>query len=140
MKSKLLITDYLKRAKLRFKILPQFLSENDYADVIRISQEIVELIEKAIVIKIGINPPKWHDVIDIIIENKDRIPKQTANAIAKLRSKAKWLRSQREIAFYGDDDFIPLREYSVKDAKSAMETAKRFIEIGDKICNVEDVK
>jgi HEPN domain-containing protein len=50
-----------------------------------------------------------------------------------LRRGAKWLRSQREIAFYGDEDFLPLKEYTLKDAKKAYEIAKKFLEIAEKI-------
>lgn len=124
-----LYKDYVKRARLRYKILPQLIEENDYADVIRISQEIVELVEKAVLLKIGINPPKWHDVIDIIIENKEKIPDKIYSEILDLRKSAKWLRSQREISFYGDVDFIPFNEYSSDDAQRAMEVAKRFLMI-----------
>lgn len=46
-----LAQDYHKRAKLRFKVLTQFLEEGDFADTVRISQEIVELIEKALLIR-----------------------------------------------------------------------------------------
>ncbi|MCS7203263.1 MAG: HEPN domain-containing protein [Thermodesulfovibrio sp.] len=60
MSIKELSEDYLKRAKLRLKILNEFLKEKDYADVIGISQKIVKLIQKSILLKIAINPPKWH--------------------------------------------------------------------------------
>ncbi|WP_141266870.1 HEPN domain-containing protein [Thermodesulfovibrio sp. Kuro-1] len=81
MLNKELSEDRLKRAKLRFRILNEFLKEKDYADVIRTCQEIVEIIQKSILIKIGINPPKWQDVIDIILENKDRLPSDIAIAL-----------------------------------------------------------
>ncbi len=133
MTNKELADDYIKRAKLRFKILEEFLKEKDYADVIRISQEIVELIQKSILIRININPPKWHDTIDIILENKEKLPANISKKLAKLRKYSKWLRSQREIAFYGDFDFIPLKNYSLNDAKKAISLAKEFLEISDKI-------
>ncbi|GLI52397.1 hypothetical protein [Thermodesulfovibrio yellowstonii] len=48
MSSKEPAEDYLKRAKLRFKILNEFFEKNDYADVMRISEEIVELSQRSI--------------------------------------------------------------------------------------------
>lgn len=131
--SKELAQDYIKRAKLRFKVINEFLKEKDYADVIRICQEIVELAQKSILIKININPPKWHDVIDIILENKEKLPEDISNELAKMRKDSKWLRSQREIAFYGDMDFIPTKDYTIKDAQRAISIAGKFLEISEQL-------
>jgi len=133
MVNKELFEDYIKRAKLRFRILNEFLKEKDYADVIRTCQEIVELVQKSILIKMNINPPKWHDVIDIILENRDRLPENIATALVRLRKDSKWLRAQREIAFYGDVDFIPTKDYTLKDANKAISIARKFLEISEKI-------
>ncbi|MDW7972764.1 MAG: HEPN domain-containing protein [Thermodesulfovibrio sp.] len=133
MSNKALSEDYLKRARLRLKILTEFLNEKDYADVIRTCQEIVELVQESILIKMGINPPKWHDVIDIILENRKKLPENIAHELSKLRKDSKWLRSQREIAFYGDVDFIPTKDYTLKDANKAISVAKKFLEISEKV-------
>lgn len=132
-----LFEDHIKRAKLRFRILNEYLNEKDYADVIRTSQEIVELIQKAILIKIGIKPPKWHEVIDIILENKEKLSDDINRELVKLRKDSKWLRSQREIAFYGDVDFIPTKDYSLQDARKAISTAEKFLGIIEKISRQE---
>lgn len=128
---------YMKRAKIRFSLINQFMNEEDYADVIRESQEIVELIQKALLIKIGIEPPKWHDVIDIILENLSRFPQETVEELKQLRKGSKWLRSQRELAFYGDMDFIPEKSYTLDDAEKAIDTVKRFLAIAEKVI-IED--
>ncbi len=129
MTNKKLGLDYYKRAFIRFKLVNFFMQEEDYADVVRVCQEVVELCQKAILIMIGINPPKWHDVIDIIIENREKIPEHIFKEILGLRKDTKWLRSQREISFYGSDDFIPTTEYSISDANKAIEIAQKFIKI-----------
>jgi len=49
-----LAKDYIKRAKIRLNALDVFMKEKDYADVIRESQEIVELVQRAMLIKVGI--------------------------------------------------------------------------------------
>lgn len=121
MVNKQLIDDYIKRAVIRKKSLEIFFQEKDYPDVIRESQEIIELIQKAILISIGIQPPKWHDAIDIILENEDKINKEAFLKIKELKKDSKWLRIQREISFYGDADFVPLKEYDENDAKKAFE-------------------
>ena len=42
---------------------------------------------------------------------------------------SKELRKDRELAFYGDVDFIPTEEYSIDEAKRAREGAARVLEI-----------
>lgn len=133
MLNKKLFDDYIKRGKIRFKVLKDFMDEDDYGDVIRVSQEIVELVEKAILIKMGINPPKWHDVIDVILENSDKLNENIVEELRHLRRGAKWLRSQREISFYGDLDFTPSDDYSKDDALKAVEIARRFLDLIDSI-------
>ncbi len=41
---------------------------------------------------------------------------------------SKRLRKERELAFYGDIDFIPTEEYSEKDARQALEAAQFVVE------------
>ncbi len=127
----LLTEDYIKRAKIRLALLDSFLKAEDYADVIRESQEVIELLQKAILLKMGILPPKWHDVIDIIIENADKLPADLSEGIRDIRSQCKWLRSQREVSFYGEMDFIPSKDYTVQDAQRAINIAKRFSDLVD---------
>jgi len=131
--SRELVEDYLKRARIRLRFLEEFLKEKDYADVIRVSQEVIELAQKAILLRIGINPPKWHEVIDIILENREKLPQDIFLRLVELRRDSKWLRSQREIAFYGDVDFIPTKEYTPNDAQRAISVAKEFVEILERI-------
>ncbi|WP_369018035.1 HEPN domain-containing protein [Thermatribacter velox] len=135
--SKELIEDYLKRAKIRLRLLEEFLKEKDYADVIRVSQEVVELAQKAILLKMGITPPKWHEVIDIILENREKLPQDVFLKLVELRRDSKWLRSQREIAFYGDVDFVPTKEYVPEDAQRAISVAKEFMDLASLITTLK---
>lgn len=124
-----LADDYISRAKIRINILKEFLRVHDYSDTIREAQEVVELIQKAMLLRLGIDPPKWHDVIDVLLENKEKLPKDISQKLSSLRKDAKWLRSQREISFYGDDDFIPGADYSKEDANRAIATAQEFFSL-----------
>ena len=133
MVNKALAESYLKRCRIRIEILEEFLKRKAYADVIREAQEIIELLEKAILIEIGIDPPKWHDVIDIVIEHIKKLSKEIKKEILSLRNYLKYLRTQREIAFYGDADFIPDDFYSEEDAKKAIEIARKMLEITEEI-------
>lgn len=126
-----LVQDYLKRAKIRFHALAVLVKAQDHPDVIRESQEIIELLQKAILMVMGIHPPKWHDTIDIILENTDKLPPEAAEALETLRRDSKWLRSQREIAFYGEADFLPLEGYSDDDAHRAINLVKQYFSVLD---------
>ncbi len=74
MKNLSLAKSYLDKAHKRLKILSMLLGEDDYSDVVREAQEIVELALKGMLRQIGIEPPKWHDVGQLILEYKTRFP------------------------------------------------------------------
>jgi len=129
-----LAQSYLIKATKRLKILDMLLQEEDYSDVIREAQEIVELALKGILRQVGIDPPKWHDVGGILIEHRKLLPVKERKHVKRLAEISKWLRKERELAFYGDIDFIPTDEYTradarraIRDAQFAMEVAKRII-------------
>lgn len=124
-----LAQSYLTKAATRLKILPILMKDKAYSDVIRESQEIVELALKGILREVGVEPPKWHDVGPLIIEFKDRFPEQVTKNAEKLAAISKWLRKEREFAFYGEADFIPTEEYDLKDAERAVKDAKFVVEM-----------
>lgn len=126
-----LAQDYFKRAKVRLKALQVLIEARDYPDVIRESQEIIELLQKAILIVMGIQPPRWHDTIDIILENRDKLPPEAIAMLETLRRDSKWLRSQWEIALYGEVDFLPLEGYSDEDTKRAVNLVNGYFALLD---------
>lgn len=58
--------EYFKKSKIRLKALYVLRDEGGYSDVVRESQELVELLLKGLLRLIGIDPPKWHDVCYIL--------------------------------------------------------------------------
>jgi len=133
-----LAQSYLIKARKRLKILPVLLEENAYSDVIREAQEIVELATKGMLRQVGIEPPKWHDVGDLLIEFAERIQSVNLDELEHLANVSHWLRKEREFSFYGDVDFIPTEQYSredavraIKDAHSVVEAASRVIALPD---------
>lgn len=120
---------YLTRAETRLSILDIFMGKKDYPDIIREAQEIVELCQKAILVKKGVNPPKWHDVSDVIEGYLTLMPEIFRETLKDLTKGAKWLRSQREVSFYGSMDLIPEDLYTHKDAQRALEIASRYVEV-----------
>jgi HEPN domain-containing protein len=131
-----LALDYMKKAINRLEALEVYLNREDYADVIRESQEAVELAQKAMLRQIGIDPPKWHDVGMIILENKEKFPEEIHKELHEIAEISRWLRKERELAFYGDIDFIPSEEYTLEDAKRAIEGAKKVIDVARKVVPV----
>ena len=123
-----LARSYLIKATKRLKVLDVLLQEQAYSDVIRESQEIVELALKGMLREVGVEPPKWHDVGSLIVEHKQRFPSEVGAKAAQLSEISKWLRKERELCFYGDIDFIPTEEYSLEDAQRAIQGARFAVE------------
>ncbi len=111
-----LAKDYIIRAGHRLKALEVLYTEKSYPDVIREAQEIVELTLKGYLRSLKIDPPKWHDVSSILVENKSRLHSEVINQLTQITELSVFLRKERENAFYGDDDLIPLSSYSEADA------------------------
>lgn len=123
MNSITLAKSYLIKAQKRLKILPVLMEEEAYSDVVREAQEIVELALKGILRRIGVEPPKQHDVGYLVVEYRDRLPHEVKEKAQELSRISKWLRKEREFAFYGDVDFIPTEEYTSFDAARAVQDA-----------------
>ena len=128
MTSKSLASSYLQKSLARFDILTLLLNKEDYSDVIREAQEIVELCLKGILRSVGIEPPKFHDVGPLFLEFKDRFPAIPLSDAPKIAQISKDLRKERELSFYGDIDFIPTESYSREDALNAIENVKFVLE------------
>ena len=118
-----LAQSYLVKAQTRLKILDVLLTESAFSDVMRESQEIVELALKGMLRQIGIEPPKWHDVSSLMIEFRARFPESVEKEAERLAEISSYLRKEREISFYGDIDFIPTEKYSRADAVKAIADA-----------------
>lgn len=78
---------------------------------------------------VGIEPPKYHDVGPLLIEHQVRFRDVTSEEIRNLARISKELRKERELAFYGDIDFIPTKEYTLKDVQEAIEGATFTVNI-----------
>jgi HEPN domain-containing protein len=72
--TKSLAESYLKKAVDRLDILDLLFKKGAFSDVIRESQEIVELSLKGMLRFAGIEPPKIHDVGGLLIEHEEKFP------------------------------------------------------------------
>lgn len=123
----------IKKATDRLDILDLLLNKGAYSDVMREAQEIVELATKAMLRAVGIEPPKFHDVGDLLLEHRDKYPDDISKEVERIASISKRLRKERELSFYGDIDFIPTEEYTVDDSREAMEGANFVVTIATKL-------
>jgi hypothetical protein len=133
MNTKSLAESYLKKAVDRLDILDLLFKKRAFSDVIRESQEIVELSLKGMLRFIGVEPPKIHDVGSLLVEHKEKFPKDVAEYLVRLADISKRLRKERELAFYGDIDFIPTEEYTEKDADKAIRDTRLVVDTSKKL-------
>lgn len=122
-----LASDYIKRCGARLEALKTLYEQKSWPDVVRESQEVVELALKALLRKSGIEFPRIHDVSSILKEKSPLLPKAIQKDVEKLCQISRSARRDREIAFYGAEDLSPLEFYSEEDAKRAMDDAKYVV-------------
>lgn len=133
MNTKNLAESYLKKAVDRLDILDLLFEKDAFSDVIRESQEIVELSLKGMLRYIGVEPPKIHDVGGLLLEHEEKFPEDIAKRLKSLAGISKRLRKERELAFYGDIDFIPTEEYTKEDAEEAIGDARLVVDTAGKL-------
>ena len=114
-----LCKDYIVRAEHRLAALEVLWQRESWADVVRESQEIVELSLKALLRFGHIEVPRIHDVSQIMNDNKTQLPPSLLPHLPRLSTNSKSLRRDREQAFYGSEDLTPSEFYSKPDAEQA---------------------
>lgn len=119
-----LAVSYLRQARIRLAVLPRYLEANAPHIVVREAQEIVELSLKAMLRRMGVEPPKWHDVSELLQEHAQALPPALLPRLPELLERSRKLRHEREIAFYGDTDLIPDALYTSGDAEEALASAR----------------
>lgn len=119
MTNETLARSYLVKAQKRLKALAVLRDEAAHSDVVREAQELVELALKGMLRAVGIEPPKFHDVGGLLLEHDAKFSPDVRDRLARAAEISKRLRRERELAFYGDIDFIPTQEYSAADGERA---------------------
>lgn len=121
---------YVREAERRVRTAEGALREGALAYCIRQSQEAVELLLKAALRLVGVEPPKWHDVGPVLVELSDRFPQWFRERIPELAAISRWLRREREPSMYGDEELglPPTRLYTEPYARKALEGAKLVYE------------
>jgi HEPN domain-containing protein len=127
MRSPDLAADYVRRAKARLAAVDALYTGESWADVVRESQEVVELALKGLLRAVGIEPPRIHDVSDVLEAERPRFPRVLQRHLGMLAAGSRTLRRDRELAFYGAEDLTPSGFYTKEDATSAREIAARTV-------------
>ena len=122
-----LAADYVRRAEARLRALDVLFEAECWADVVREAQETVELALKGLLRACGTEPPRLHDVSDVLLAEVERLPEALRGEVANLAAVSRDLRRDRELAFYGAEDLTPSDFYSREDALRAVEGARRVI-------------
>jgi HEPN domain-containing protein len=129
MRSSHLAWDYVRRARVRLKALDLLFDEESWPDVVRESQEAVELALKGLLRSRGIEPPRAHDVSGVLLAERSRLPEALQGDAERLAGASRHLRRDRELAFYGAEDLTPSGFYSQEDAEEARGLARATVEL-----------
>jgi HEPN domain-containing protein len=114
-----LAADYVRRARARLRALDVLYEAASWADVVRESQEVVELTLKGLLRASGVEPPRIHDVSDVLLAERERLPEALLGQLDRIARVSKDLRRDRELAFYGAEDLTPSDFYGEEDARLA---------------------
>lgn len=129
MRNRELAADYVQRAAVRLRALDVLFEAESWADVVRESQEVVELALKGLLRSCGVDAPRLHDVSDVLRAESDRLPEPLRPHLDTLTAISRDLRRDRELAFYGAEDLTPSGFYGREDGVRARDGARRTVEL-----------
>jgi HEPN domain-containing protein len=129
MRNRSLAGDYVRRAEARLLALDVLFTAASWADVVRESQETLELALKGLLRQCGIEPPRVHDVSEVLVAEQHRLPELLQPEVERLARHSKTLRRDRELAFYGAEDLTPSDFYSEQDAADARDAARLAVSL-----------
>jgi len=123
MRNRDLAADYVRRAAVRLEAIDVLFEAASWADVVRESQEVVELALKGLLRSCAVEAPRIHDVSDVLLAERERLPEPLRAEVERLATISRDLRRDRELAFYGAEDLTPSSFYSQADGVRAREGA-----------------
>jgi HEPN domain-containing protein len=127
--------EYMRQASGRLRHAREALEERNHPYVVRRCQEAVELLLKAVLRLVGIEPPKWHDVGPTLRKEANRFPQWFRNLVSRLARISRKLRRERERSMYGDKESgVPPDElYDEEDAREALSYATEVFQTVSKL-------
>jgi HEPN domain-containing protein len=124
-----LARDYIQRAANRLRAVDVLFEVESWPDVVRESQEVVELALKSLLRSCGVDPPRIHDVSAVLLAERARLPETIQAGLDELVDASRSLRRDRDLAFYGAEDLTPSQFYSREDADATRGSARRVVEV-----------
>lgn len=123
--------DYLQQAQARRIAVDALFTARAYPAVVRESHDVVELVLKGALRFVGIEPPKRHDIHDVVERFIDRFPDEWRHALGDLSAALTQLAQDRAPAFYGREaEDIPASDlFGEDDARRAMAIAERLLDL-----------
>ncbi|VVM06413.1 hypothetical protein MAMC_01060 [Methylacidimicrobium cyclopophantes] len=108
---------YLRMVEDRLRALDVFRERASYANLRRESQEIVELVLKAALRSLGVDPPRIHEVGRFFAREIEALPEELRAEAAILIAASRELRKDREMSFYGEVDSLPTESFSAEEGE-----------------------
>jgi HEPN domain-containing protein len=126
---------YFQEAEGRLRYLDALLLDKRFATVVREAQEVVELLLKAALRFVGIEPARTHDVSRIMRLNAGRFPDWFRVNIEELSRISTELAADRGPSFYGDEarGIPPDELFHEEDARTALERARFVFGCGQRL-------
>jgi HEPN domain-containing protein len=129
MRNRDLAADYVRRAAVRLRAIDVLFEAASWADVVRESQEVVELALKGLLRSCAVEAPRIHDVSDVLLAERARLPKKVQAEVERLAEISRDLRRDRELAFYGAEDLTPSSFYAEADGVRARNGAALVVRL-----------
>lgn len=129
MRNRDLAADYVRRAEVRLRAIEVLFAAASWADVVRESQEVVELALKGLLRSCAVEAPRIHDVSEVLLAERARLPKELEAEVERLAEISRELRRDRELAFYGAEDLTPSSFYAEADGVRARDGAALVVRL-----------
>ena len=123
-----LAADHMARAEARLLALDTLFEAESWADVVRESQEVVELVLRGLMRWAGLDPPPDREAGGALLAGRERFSSALATELPALAETARRLRRDRDLAFHGSPDLIPWEFYRRQDAQAARDAARRTVQ------------
>ena len=130
-----LARDYLRRAEARLASARYALNQGYYPEVVRYSQECVELSLKACLRLVGVEYPKVHDVGDVLRAESMRFPSWFREEVDRLAEISRDLAEKCSPSMYGVEiaGKPPDDLFNKDDAMKALEGAELVQKLAKKL-------
>lgn len=125
-----LAADYLRRAESRLKSGEAALERKEYPDVVRYSQECVELSLKGCLRAVGVEYPREHDVSDVLLDAVNLFPDWFRKDMEEMARISRKLALARGPSTYGEEErgIPPSELFGKGDAEEALNDASFVFE------------